>query len=233
MKLSIIVPVYNEARTIAEIFKKIEEVDIEKQIIIIDDCSTDGTKIELEKLESDVKVIYHNRNEGKGACIKIALKYITGGIVIIQDADLEYDPNDYPKLIKPIEEGKADVVYGSRILGRGDFYPLQYIGNRFLTLVFNLCYQTKLTDMETCYKVVDAKVIKGLNLESKGFEIEAELSAKLIKSGYKIYEVPISYKARKVQCGKKIGWRDAAKAFYALIRYRFTPLDSKQVSNGV
>ena len=229
MKLSIIIPVYNEKKTILELIKKVKEVSVklEKEIIIVDDCSTDGTTELLSKLK-DVKVIFHKTNQGKGAAIKTALKHITGDIILIQDADLEYEPKDYPQLIKPILEGKTKVVYGSRFKGKKILakerwkIPSHYIGNILLSLITTLLYGRYITDMETGYKVFTKDVIDNITLNAKGFEFEPEITVKILKKGYKIIEVPISYKSRSFNEGKKITWKDGVKALWYLIKYRFT-----------
>ena len=237
MKLSIIMPVYNEENTLRKILEKVRSVDIEKEIIIVDDGSTDGTKEILKAIKTiknrNTKIIYHTGNMGKGAAIKTGLKHITGDIIVIQDADLEYDPQDYHKLIGPIVNGESRVVYGSRILGRKgksylryylkkNFLALRYhLGSRLLTGVVNLLYHAEITDLYTCYKVFDTKVLKGTKLNCKGFEFCPEVTAKMKKQGYKIYEVPISYYPRSIKEGKKITWKDGLKGLHVLIKYRF------------
>jgi len=224
MKLSVVIPCYNEKESILEILKRVEAVNLEKEIIIVDDCSTDGTREVLATLPPErAKVIYRSENKGKGSAIRTGLQQMTGDIVIIQDADLEYDPNDYYELIKPILEGRAEVVYGSRVLGRDMeiSYFRYYLGGRFLSWLTNLLYGANITDEPTCYKVFKADVLKGLDLRCKGFEFCPEVTAKLCKRGYKIYEVPISYHPRSLEQGKKIGWRDGIEAIWTLIKYRF------------
>lgn len=226
MKLSILIPVYNEEETIGEIFDRIKKTDINKEIIIVDDGSIDNTKRILKKLEEqcdrNVKIVYREKNGGKGAAIRTGLDYISGDIAIIQDADLEYDPADYSKLISPIEKGYAQVVYGSRFLTKRKVpLSLHYFANCFLTALTNMLYYSKLTDMETCYKVLRRDLIKDLNLESNGFEVEAEITAKLLKKRCKILEVPINYKGRSYHRGKKITWHDGIKALCTLFKYRF------------
>ncbi len=211
MKLSVIMPVYNESKTIREIINRVRQVDIEKEIIIVDDCSTDGTREVLKTVDSQnqIKIIYHEKNMGKGAAIRTGLKEATGDVVVIQDADLEYDPGDYKNLIKPILEGRADVVYGSRFLNlRRITLPLHYIANKILNLLTNLLYGGCLTDMETCYKMFRINAIKGIDIKSDRFNFEPEITAKILKRGYKIYEVPIFYKSRNYSEGKKIGLKD-------------------------
>ncbi len=226
MKLSILIPVYNEEKTIEEIINIIMKTGIDKEIIIVDDGSNDGTKKILRKFkkqyDKSIKVIYNERNIGKGAAIRTGLNYISGDVVIIQDADLEYDPAEYSKLISPIRDNYAQVVYGSRFLvKRNSFLSLQYFANYFLTTVTNLLFNTKLTDMETCYKVFKNSLFKDLGIESRGFEVEAEITAKLLKKGYKIHEVPIHYRGRSYHQGKKLVWYDAVKTLFTLLRYRF------------
>jgi len=217
-------PVFNEKETLQQILEKVKNVNIEKEIIIVDDYSTDGTREILEKVnDNDVKVIYHSENKGKGAAIRTAQEHhISGDVVIIQDADLEYQPEDYPKLIKPIEDGFADVVYGSRFLGSHRVFMFwHYFGNRFLTMLTNILYDTMLTDMETCYKVFRAEVFKKLNIKSNRFDFEAEITAKVFKQKLRVVEVPITHYGRGYQEGKKITWKDGFVAIWTLIKYRF------------
>lgn len=226
MKLSIIIPVYNEKGTIKEIIERVRCVDIgniEKEIIIVDDFSTDGSRDVLKDEEkSGIRAIYHEKNEGKGAAIRTALGHITGDLILIQDADLEYDPEDYTKLLNPILKGKADVVYGSRFTGeRRNMLFLHWVGNRFLTLVTNILYNTTLSDMETCYKLFRAKAVEGVKIRSNRFSFEPEITAKVLKKGIRIYEVPISYAGREFKEGKKITWRDGFSALWTLVKYRF------------
>lgn len=222
MKLSVIIPVYNERENLLKVIEKVEKVPIEKEIIAIDDCSTDGSREILKNLENRIKVIYHSKNQGKGMAIRSGLKRVSGDLVIIQDADLEYNPQDYLKLLPPIMEGKAEVVYGSRFLGEPkNFSFLFYWGNRFLTLITNLLYGSHLTDMETCYKLFKTRILKNLNLKAKGFEFEPEITAKLLRRHIPIYEAPISYQGRRYSGGKKITWRDGFPALWTLIKYRF------------
>ncbi|NLH47148.1 MAG: glycosyltransferase family 2 protein [Myxococcales bacterium] len=226
MKLSIVMPVFNERDTIEEIVRLVLAVNLEKELIIVDDGSTDGTRDVLrEKIEPlpDVRVFYHEVNRGKGAAIRTGKEKITGEIALIQDADLEYDPNDYHTLIDPIVNKKADVVYGSRFLGpRRAFLYWHYLGNRFLTFVTNLLYNTMLTDMETCYKVFRAPILKDMAIRSDRFEFEPEITAKVFKRGYKVFEVPIYYSGRDFAEGKKITWRDGFKALWTILKFRFT-----------
>lgn len=222
MKLSVIMPVYNEAENLHAILERIRKVDIDKEILIVDDGSSDGTRELLEGVESvDVKVYHHEENMGKGWAVRTGLRHVTGDIVIIQDADLEYDPADYPRLIQPIVEDGANVVYGSRVLGKNRYSYRRFAwGGLFLTFVTNTLYRTKLTDMNTCYKVFDAQVIKSVPLNCRGFEFCPEVTAKVAKRGYPIVEVPISYEPRSFSQGKKIRWHDGLVGLWTLIRYR-------------
>ena len=228
MKLSIIIPCYNEVLTIRKIIDAVKKSPIqEKEIIVVDDASTDGTrevlKTEIDKEAS--KIIYHEKNQGKGAAIRSGIKAATGDIVIIQDADLEYDPNEYPILIDPIIQGKADVVYGSRFLGTGSHRVLYFwhkVGNNFLTLLSNMSTNLNLTDMETCYKVFKREVIQSIEIKENRFGFEPEITAKISKiKELRIYEVGISYYGRKYEEGKKIGWRDGFRAIYVIIKYNY------------
>jgi len=236
-KISIIVPTYNEERTIKRIIEKLQNVDlgIEKEILIINDSSTDNTgKIieHLKKKYKNIKSFTHKKNFGKGQAIKTGLKEFTGDIVTIQDADLEYNPEDFKKLIKPILEKKAKVVYGSRFLSQEyqklklfgkqkTPMPSHYIGNKFLSLITRILYKQKITDMETCYKMMTKDIAKSLNLKSNKFDIEPEITTKIIKNKIKILELPIEYNARTFKEGKKITWKDGFSAIYALFKYRF------------
>lgn len=227
MKLSIIVPVYNEEKTIKEIISRVRAVplNIDKEIIIIDDFSKDKTREILSKIrDRDIKIIYHENNKGKGSAIRTGLQHITGDIIIIQDADLEYNPEEYPKLIQPILGGKTKVVYGSRYKGKitGPNLLSHLYGNKILTFITKILYLQDISDMETCYKVFKKEVLKDIKLKAKRFDFEPEITAKIIKKGYKIYEVPITYRSRLFDEGKKITWRDGIKALYYLIKYRFT-----------
>ncbi len=222
--LSIIIPVFNEENTIKEIIKKVKAVNIDKEIIIIDDCSKDNTYKILEefKTDSEIKIFRHEKNLGKGAAIKTAIKYIEGECSIIQDADLEYNPNEYEKILAPILEGKADVVYGSRFVGSEPhrvLYFWHFIGNKFLTLLSNLFTNLNLTDMETCYKAFKSEVLKSLELKENRFGIEPEITAKVAKKNLKIYEVGISYSGRSYKEGKKIRWKDGIYAIWCIIKY--------------
>ena len=224
MKLSIIIPVFNEVNTIAVIIQKVQSADYDKEIIVVDDASTDGTKDVLQKLSQKpkIKIFYHERNRGKGAAIRTAIKNITGNITIIQDADLEYDPVDYTILLKPILDGRADVVYGSRFQGGPHrvLFFWHYLGNKFLTLFSNMMTNLNLTDMETGYKAFKSNVIKKISLSSDRFGFEPEVTAKIShNNNYKIYEVPISYSGRDYSEGKKIGWKDGLAAIYFILKY--------------
>lgn len=222
MRLSIIIPAYNEINFIDEVIEKVKETPYDKEIIIVDDCSTDGTRQYLEGLRDEsVVTIFHERNQGKGAALRSAFAAATGDIVIIQDADLEYDPRDYPVLLGPILEGKADVVYGSRFLGGPHrvFYFWHYVGNFMVTLLSNMFTNLNLTDMETGYKVFKKEVVEGITIESNRFGVEPELTAKIAKKKWRLYEVPISYYGRSYEEGKKITWRDGIKAFFTIVKY--------------
>ena len=228
-KLSIIIPAYNEDKTILKVIARIKKVKINnivKEIIIVDDSSADNTKNILKDLKGkSIKIFFHKKNLGKGAAIRTGLIKSTGDIIIIQDADLEYNPEEYRRLLKPIMEKKSKVVYGSRLAAiRKDIknmYKLHYIGNIFLTLMTNLLYGAKITDMETGYKVFRKEVIKKIKLRANRFDFEPEITAKILKKGYKIYEVPINFVGRKFEQGKKITWIDGIKATYYLMKYRF------------
>lgn len=224
MLLSIIVPVFNEKDTFDIIYKRIQEESTPKEIIIVDDGSTDGTLELLDKIKDDnVKVIKHDRNYGKGAAIKTGIEEVSGDYTLIQDADTEYDPCDYVKLLDPVIKGKAVVVYGSRFTGeRRNMLFFHMLGNKFLSLVTNILYNTTISDMETCYKLIKTDILKSVNIRSKKFDFEPEITAKILKKGIRIYEVPISYAGREFDEGKKITWRDGFAALFALLRYRFT-----------
>ena len=222
MKLSVIIPVYNEVQTILEIIEKVKQAPFEKEVIVVDDCSTDGTRDLLKEKEGDgVTVLFHESNQGKGAAIRTAIPHISGDIAIVQDADLEYHPSEYPRLIAPILEGKADVVYGSRFQG-GTHRVLFFwhaVGNRIITTLSNILTDLNLSDMETGYKVFRAEVLKKIKIESNRFGFEPEITAKIAKMGCHIYEVPISYWGRDYTQGKKINWKDGLAAIYWIIKY--------------
>ena len=245
-KLSIIIPVYSEEKTITEVINRVVKVslnNIKKEIIVVDDFSIDKTREILKKIKSsknlknflghkksqsdffvnrNIKIFYHKKNMGKGSAIRTALEHTTGDIILIQDADLEYKPEEYPKLIKPILDKKTKVVYGTRFTKQHQpKYLFYYIGNLFLTFITNLVYNSNIRDMETCYKVFTKDVIKNIKLKARRFDFEPEITAKILKKHHKIYEVPITYKCRDIKEGKKITWRDGLKAIYYLIKYRF------------
>jgi glycosyltransferase involved in cell wall biosynthesis len=239
MKLSVIIPVYNEINTIGEILTRVLEVDLPKEVIVVDDCSTDGTREFLKewgaggKKESkdEVRIFYQPQNMGKGAALRSGFKEATGEIVIIQDADLEYHPQEYPKLIEPILDGRADVVYGSRFLGtpRRVLMFRHTLGNKFLTFFSNLCTDLNLTDMETGYKVFKKEALEHLHLKSNRFGFEPEVTAKMAKMNYRIYEVPISYSGRDYWEGKKIRWMDGWKAIFSILRYNFFDSETEDI----
>ena len=244
MRLSVIMPVYNERTTLEEIVQRVRAVDLtvnpagdnpmlpgplplECEIVIVDDGSTDGTRDILDEWREDpppeMQIIYHAHNSGKGAALRTGFQHATGDILIVQDADLEYDPRDYIKLLEPLLEGRAPVIYGSRFMGgpRAAMSLTHTLGNQLLTIATNLLYGVALSDMETCYKCFRREVIDGMPLRSRAFEIEPELTAKILKRGYSIFEVPISYNGRGFHEGKKIGWQDGFAAVRTLVRYRF------------
>ncbi len=231
MKLSIVMPVYNEVATLAECVRRVlaAEVEAKKELILVDDGSSDGTRelydtIKAEHPGQDIKVIMHEKNRGKGASLRTGFKQADGDIVLVQDADLEYNPRDYPKLLAPIVEGNADVVFGSRFVGSEAHRVLLFwhmLGNRILTLLSNALTNLNLTDMEVCYKVFRADVLRKIQLKSERFDIEPEITAKVAKAGFRIYEVGISYAGRDYAEGKKIGWKDGIQAVLAIMRYRF------------
>ncbi|NIT35294.1 MAG: glycosyltransferase [candidate division Zixibacteria bacterium] len=226
MKLSIVIPVYNEEATVKEIIDRCRALPLDKEVVVVDDGSSDGTANVLAKEDGvdGVAVRYHEKNRGKGAAIRTGIEECTGDIVVIQDADLEYVPEEFPDLIQPIVDGYADVVYGSRFLGTHRvFKVLHYFGNKFLTLITNILYDTMLTDMETCYKAFRAEVIKNVRIKSDRFNFEPEITAKVFKQKkLRVYEMPISYHGRDYDEGKKITWLDGIPALWALIKYRFT-----------
>ena len=227
--LSVIVPVFNERSTVAEVLRRIRSVElpVEVEVIVVDDGSSDGTDKVLAALgDSTVRVISHATNKGKGAAIRTGMEAMRGDLMLVQDADLEYDPNDWSKLLQPILSGKAQVVYGSRFTGERKNMPLHWIGNRILSLVTNVLYSSTLSDMETCYKLFDRRVLEGITIQSDKFDFEPEITAKILRRGHRIYEVPISYAGREVDEGKKITWRDGFGALKALVKYRFIRLDT-------
>jgi len=223
MKLSVIIPVYNEEETLREIVAQVKAVPIEKEIVLVNDCSTDGTRAIMDSMEGDpeIKIIHHERNQGKGAAIRTAQKAITGEVMIIQDADLEYSPAEYPKLFRFFVEREADAVFGSRYSGTEILVDtfVHYMGNKVLTTFSNVLSNLHLTDMETCYKMVRTDIFKTIDIECNCFGFEPEITAKLAKMHCKIYEVPIAYEARHYDAGKKIGWRDGVKAFWYIVKF--------------
>ena len=224
MKLSVVIPVYNEIGTIEEILKRVGSVPQDIEIIVVDDGSTDGTTKWLkERAGDDVKVIFHQKNKGKGAALRTGFELVTGDIVIIQDADLEYDPREYGRLIEPILDGRADVVYGSRFTGGPQrvLFFWHYVGNRFLTLLSDMLTNLNLSDMETCYKVFRADLLKEITIKSNRFGFEPEITARFARLKCRIYEVPISYSGRTYEDGKKITWRDGLVALFHIIRFKF------------
>jgi glycosyltransferase involved in cell wall biosynthesis len=223
--LSVVMPAFNESDTIEEIIRRVLAVPVRTQLIVVDDGSTDGTRDILARLERELgfTVVLQPRNQGKGAALRRGFDEVRGDIVVIQDADLEYSPEEFPQLIELIAQGRADVVYGSRFLGRHRvFLFTHYLGNRLLTLITNVLYNTMLSDMETCYKVMRTEVLRSMTLHSDGFGIEPELTAKIFKRGYRVYELPITYDGRGYEDGKKITWRDGLVALWVLVKYRFT-----------
>ena len=252
MRLSVIVPAYNEIDTIAEILRRVRavelrvtigfgpengsDVELEREIVVVDDGSTDGTREVLRDLDDlpGVSVVLHERNQGKGAAVRTGLRHASGDIMLIQDADLEYDPRDYVSLLQPILEGRSQVVYGSRFRGgptRAMFF-WHMIGNRFLTLVTNVLYDSILSDMETCYKVFTRRVADQLDLKASGWGFDPEITAQILRLGYRIYEVPITYTGREFDEGKKIGWRDGLTVLWTLLKVRFMPLGRKRNSSA-
>ena len=223
--LSVVMPVFNEKATIDEIIRRTLGVPIRVQLIVVDDCSTDGTRDLLTALQRELgfTLVLQPQNAGKGSALRRGFQEVRGDLVVIQDADLEYSPEEFPELIELICDGRADVVFGSRFLGRHRVFMFtHYMGNRFLTMATNILYNTMLTDMETCYKVMRTEVLRSMSLEANGFGIEPELTAKIFKRGYRVYEIPITYDGRGYEDGKKITWRDGVVAAWTLIKYRFT-----------
>lgn len=229
-KLSVIVPAYNERNTIAESVRRARDVElpIDHEVIIVDDGSTDGTRDIIAKLEDNVvRVVLQAQNGGKGAALRTGFEEAAGDLIVCHDADLEYDPRDWNTMLRPLLEGDATVVYGSRFTGeRRNMMFWHWVGNRFLSLVTNMLYNTTLSDMETCYKMMDASILKKLKLKAAKFDIEPEVTAKLLRTGNRIYEVPIRYTGREVDEGKKISWRDGIPALWTLIKLRFAPMSA-------
>lgn len=227
MKLSIVIPVYNEKHTLAEIVRRVQATPYNKELIIVDDASTDGSRDILQGLAREydnIRAFFHDRNQGKGAALRTGFSKVTGDVVLIQDADLEYNPVDYPGLLEPIERGVADVVYGSRLIGAAPHRVLffwHYVGNKVVTTLSNMFTNLNLTDMETCYKVFKAEVLKDVKIRSNRFGVEPELTAKIARKRWRVYEVPISYDGREYSQGKKITWKDGIAAVYYIIRFRF------------
>jgi glycosyltransferase involved in cell wall biosynthesis len=227
MKLSIVIPVYNEEATLAEIVKRVQATPYDKELIIVDDASRDRSREILQELareHNNIRLFFHDRNQGKGAALRTGFSQVAGDVVLIQDADLEYNPSDYPELLKPIERGVADVVYGSRLIGGAPHRVLffwHYLGNTMVTTLSNMFTNLNLTDMETCYKVFKADIIKNIKIKSDRFGVEPELTAKIARQRCRVYEVPISYDGRDYSEGKKITWKDGIAAIYYIIRFRF------------
>ena len=225
MKLSVVIPVYDEVNNIAEIIRRVQATGLASEIVVVDDCSQDGTRPLLQQLDGKggVRLVLHDRNRGKGAAVRTGIEHAQGEVLLIQDADLEYNPQDYPMLLKPIEEGIADVVYGSRFLGgpRRATMFWHAVANQILTFMTNILYDTILTDMETGYKVFRREVVQGIKLRANRFDFEPEFTAKILKRHHHVYEVPISFNPRDYSEGKKIQLHDAFEAVWALLKYRF------------
>ncbi|MBI4451976.1 glycosyltransferase family 2 protein [Candidatus Woesearchaeota archaeon] len=231
MKLSIIIPVYNEKGTLKEVVKRVESVNlgnIKKEIILVDDCSKDGSREVLKGLKGSYVRLFHKKNAGKGAALKTGIKAATGDFIIFQDADLEYDPNDYKRLLKPILKKESSIVFGSRFSKNSKFlpkkhtmHPLHWIGNKGLTFIFNVLYHTNLTDVEPCYKLFTSDVLKSVDVKSNRFEYDIELMCKLVKNGHKIVQLPIRFSPRSFEEGKKINWKDGVIAAKIMLRYAF------------
>ncbi len=229
MLVSVVIPVYNEKNTLERVVERVRSTDltplqVRTELIVVDDCSTDGTQAVAERLarEGKIRLVRHDRNQGKGAALHSGFQLAAGDIILVQDADLEYDPEEYPKLLKPILDGKADVVYGSRFMGGGPhrvLYFWHYAGNRFLTLLSNMMTNLNLTDMETCYKVFRAEVLRSITLKEKRFGFEPEVTAKIARLGCRVYEVGISYTGRTYEEGKKIHWKDGLRALWCIFKY--------------
>jgi len=223
-KISVIIPVFNEADTIDALLRRVKNVPVVNEIVVVDDCSTDGTREILKGLEKEIgfKLAFHDKNRGKGAAVRTALDYVTGDYVVIQDADFEYNPEEYRVLIDAIGKDGADAVFGSRFLGRtADMSLLYNAGNRFLTFITNLLYGSELTDMETCYKLLPVDFLKTTEFEANRFDFEPEITARILKSGLKIKEVPVSYSSRSKKEGKKLNWKDGLSAIRMLLKCRF------------
>ena len=241
MKITIVVPVYNELHTLKEILSRVndslDKLNMEKEIILVDDFSTDGTRDLLKEYEDKdfIQVFYHDKNQGKGAALRTGFQHATGDVVVVQDADMEYDPREFPLLLEPILAGKADAVYGSRFLG-GPHRVLFFwhsVGNRFLTLLSNMLTDLNLTDMETCYKMIRSELLRTLSLSADRFGIEPELTARLAQADARIYELPISYDGRSYAEGKKIGWKDGVSALWCILRYNLFQFRSKCHSHWI